>query len=175
MSLADLGNVGELIGAVGVVASLIYLATQIRGARSVAIAQNARDIFDGLRSALALIAADADLTRIWQVGLTDVDALSHAERLRFQYLLSDHLFTFREAQIAHSEGVLSAQDYGRVRAWVAMLLNSAGGSHIWDSYLHRAYSEDITEELRRARSEVPDVLTVFPLMEAIPEVDAGAP
>ena len=30
MSLQDLGNIGEFIGAVGVVASLIYLALQIR-------------------------------------------------------------------------------------------------------------------------------------------------
>ncbi len=42
MSLSDLGRLGELIGAVGVIASLIYLGVQVRGARSMARAQNVR-------------------------------------------------------------------------------------------------------------------------------------
>ena len=47
MSLEDLGNIGELVAAIGVIASLIYLAIQIRqntqSVRSSAVQASVRD------------------------------------------------------------------------------------------------------------------------------------
>ena len=160
MSLANLGNIGELVGAVGVIASLIYLATQIRSARSVALSQNVREIFDGLRRTQILIASDPDLTRIWQQGHTDLDALPQDERLRFSMLLGDYILMYREAQIANREGMLTGQDYQRLRGFVAMLLNSPGGNQLWETHLQGLYSEDISEELNAVRGSLPDILTL---------------
>ena len=58
MDLQALGNIGEFVGAVGVIATLLYLARQIKNARSVAQAQNLRGVNDGYRRIALLLAGD---------------------------------------------------------------------------------------------------------------------
>jgi hypothetical protein len=70
MSLQDLGNLGEFIGALGVVVSLIYVAVQIRhntrAVRDSAEKEMARDASDFLSQ----ITENAEVARIYRIGLT---------------------------------------------------------------------------------------------------------
>jgi len=88
MNWDAVGAVGEVIGAVAVVASLAYLARQIRqnsslveqsavAARAKAAATSAAHGADAFRR----IAGDPELTRIWFVGTTNPSALG-ADALR---------------------------------------------------------------------------------------------
>ena len=83
MTLQDLGNIGEFVGAVGVVASLVYLAIQIRqNTRSVRASMYQEAVRD-VAAASDVLASDAELARIWRTGLRDFDALQPDERQRF--------------------------------------------------------------------------------------------
>ena len=174
MSLADLGSIGELVGAIGVIASLIYLAAQIRGARSMARAQNVREIFDGMRRNQAAIAANPELAQVWCDGLADYGSLSPRDRMRFLFLVHDYVLLYRETQIAYREGVLSNQDHERLGAYVGCLLNTPGGSEVWAT-LGPNLSEDITEGLGKIREGLPDLFTLVPGLREPPGPAAGAP
>jgi len=58
-------TIAELIGAVGVVASLIYLAMQIRQNTKVARAETTKDLYLASRAAILEIASNDELTKIW--------------------------------------------------------------------------------------------------------------
>ncbi len=83
MTLQDLGNIGEFVGAIGVIASLVYLAVQIRqNTRSVRASMFQEAVRD-FALASDVLASDADLARIWRTGIRDFDALEPDERQRF--------------------------------------------------------------------------------------------
>jgi hypothetical protein len=99
MSLQDLGAIGELVGALGVVVTLIYLAKQIRQnthamdeARKLALAQTYQMRSDALQ-AMLVQAADSEyvgpiIIKLTGLGypedVTALDALSESERRRFR-------------------------------------------------------------------------------------------
>jgi hypothetical protein len=106
MTIQDWGAVGEIIGAVAVVASLVYLALQIR--------QNTRQISHSIESErLAslgrniqaanrlreLMIRDQDLAELYLAGLEDFDALEGAEKFRFELLLRNIFTEFQGAYI----------------------------------------------------------------------------
>ena len=84
MSLEDLGNIGELISAVAVVVSLVYLASQIR--------QNTRQIDENTRAAQAaafdssishaFVARQSSPNPRWEILSNLVDRPAPAERRR---------------------------------------------------------------------------------------------
>jgi hypothetical protein len=83
VTLEDLGNIGEFLGAIGVIASLVYLAIQIRqntkSVRSATYQSSTRDIVQ-LSDQMS---QDPELTRIWFEGLRGFDSMPQADRRRF--------------------------------------------------------------------------------------------
>jgi hypothetical protein len=99
MNLQDWGAIGEVVGALGVIVTLIYLAKQIRQnthameeARRLALAQTYQMRSDALQ-AMLVHAADSEhigpiIIRLTELGYPEdvkaLDALSDAERRRFR-------------------------------------------------------------------------------------------
>ena len=100
MNLEALGNLGDFLGGIGVIVTLIYLAVQIRQntaqlrrneryARNDAIDETVRG-FNGFR---LLLAGDAELASIWSRGLADPDSLDETEGVRFDLLRRTFTYT----------------------------------------------------------------------------------
>jgi hypothetical protein len=82
-----LGSIGEFVGGIGVIVTLIYVARQIR-ANTTAMRQEAeREAFDGNRLVLSQIARDRDVARILRIGLAGTDALDPDEEQQLAALL----------------------------------------------------------------------------------------
>lgn len=92
MSLEALGNLGDFVGGIGVVASLLYLAQQIRRNTASVRAAAIQTTAQGGGDILAWLAGDADLMRIFVEGGQDFDALSKADRHRFAAIMGVLLF-----------------------------------------------------------------------------------
>ncbi|MCX2983117.1 hypothetical protein EYC98_19825 [Halieaceae bacterium IMCC14734] len=93
MTLEDLGNIGDFLGGIGVVLTLLYLALQIRqntkqlkadtlAAETIAIEGTTSDIARWIGE----IVENRDLAELWSRGLLDIDQLDETDRLRFDYL-----------------------------------------------------------------------------------------
>ena len=83
LSIQDWGALGEIIGAVGVIATLLFLAVQIRAntkeSRLTATAEIARDY----NTYLQHLTADEDLSRLWRNAVDgDVQTLRDDEQAR---------------------------------------------------------------------------------------------
>jgi hypothetical protein len=69
MSLNDLANLGQVIGALAVVISLIYVALQIRQNKNAVRSATAQTVHEHFANWYHLIAADAELAQIAANGL----------------------------------------------------------------------------------------------------------
>jgi hypothetical protein len=84
------GAIGEILGAFGVIATLGYLAIQLRANTQAMRQAGAREAFDGTRILLAQLSGDAELARIMRIGLNGMDALDPDEATRFgTFMLSN--------------------------------------------------------------------------------------
>ena len=118
MSLQDLGNIGEFIGAIGVVASLIYLALQIRQ-NTKAVRRTAHiSAVDAFNHFNSLVAQDPELARIFRTGLLDTGKLNEDERVRFERLMSIVITNLENLFFQHRDGLLEAE---RWEAYEAIL------------------------------------------------------
>jgi len=98
VTLNDLGNIGELLGGVAVVISLLYLAVQIRHNSQIARFDAHRSLSQDMASVLGNIASDADLYRIWRIMTNDPDRATEEDRERFGMLLYQIFTTFSDAE-----------------------------------------------------------------------------
>ncbi|MEN8158844.1 MAG: hypothetical protein ABFS41_02095 [Myxococcota bacterium] len=125
MTLQDLGSVGEFVGAVGVVVSLVYLAMQIRQntahlRQNTLAAQTAayHQAVEQSWNAMLTSARDPQLADLVVRGCRDQAELSDEERARFEMILSPQLYCFENLLHAYERGELDRE------RWENALMNT---------------------------------------------------
>ena len=101
MNWEAIGAVGEIIGALAVVASLAYLAIQIRHNTKEVEEQNRTHQINTLSDNAGRfthfrtnIISNAEVASIWQRGRHDLNSLSYEERFRFDSLAEEFFWAF---------------------------------------------------------------------------------
>jgi len=75
--------IAELVGAVAVVVSLVYLAVQIRQSGKIGRLAAHQGVSDSISAAVEPFYSDDEMSRIWNLAATDPERLSPAEQERF--------------------------------------------------------------------------------------------
>jgi len=114
MNWDAIGAIGEIIGAVAVVGSLIYLAIQIREQNREARLASAHQAIEGYRTSISWL-NDPSMAELFIASLRNYDGLSDAERLRFDMYMTTTLRSFEDAFFLHRENRLDHE------TWEAML------------------------------------------------------
>ena len=108
MNLLDvsqiLGNFGEFVGSIGVLATLAYLAVQIRQNTRATQAASHHAITDSLNQGNIAVAQNAELAHIWVTGCDDRTSLTEADRHRLDSLLLAHFHVFDSLFYSASNG-----------------------------------------------------------------------
>lgn len=155
MSVQDLGALGDLIAAIGVVVSLFYLAVQIRQ-NTKQINENTKAIrAAAVNTGLQLIASnrmaisrDQGTANVWRRGLEDPDSLEATEKLRFRLIFSnvmDALFnTYSQTQATS----FSPETWHAHVASARRILDTKGGEWFWRAY-QQEYRADFRAEIAR--------------------------
>ena len=118
MTVQDLGSIGEFVGAIGVVASLIYLALQIRQG-SHQIEQNTNSVLGSVELENARLASDwlvtiaqnPQLGRIWNLGLSEPEKLTEDESVQFSMLMGSAFYRLEGPFRQYRRGLLSEDSW----------------------------------------------------------------
>src|SRR5262245_48135265 len=111
MTLQDLGNIGDFVGAVAVLLSLIYLAVQVRH-NTRGLEQNAELMRLSFEQSIrheavqfrSAISGNADLARIWSRGLAGTSDFDPSESVRFELLMVNVVALLRAQFAAEQRG-----------------------------------------------------------------------
>lgn len=130
MTFETLGNVGEFVGAVAVVASLIYLATQMRQNSQLVRSTTYQNASDWTLAALSQIAGNTETARIFSQGLVEPRELTDAERVQFSTLMNI-IFTGLAVQfLNHRRGVVPEDQWAGMEQ-IAIWYMSQTGVQRW--------------------------------------------
>jgi hypothetical protein len=110
--------ISQLIGSIAVVLSVLYLAVQVHQSTRVAKVAMQDAATTALRDVTKPFMENAELERIWRVGLEDISALSVEERARFFHATYQFLKAF---ETIHSHYVYGLMDKQLWKGWEGLL------------------------------------------------------
>ena len=164
MDVEALGNLGDFLGGIGVVITLLYLAIQVRqntrqmrmdaaAARTTAL----EDTTLGINRWIEGITSDKDLADVWRRGLENPGQLDDADLVRFQYMSVQLLLTWQIAfrRTRHLDDN-ELWDYNRLL--IKMYMRSPGFQAIWAgtrSLMIPAFAAEVDELASRAAAQGP--------------------
>jgi len=131
-TLEQLSYFAEMIGVVAVVVSLLYLAVQVRMSARVARLTAAHSLAESWRDTAGLIAGSSDLADILTRGFTDPNALSGAEKLRFNAYCQNLLKIFEDAYYHLREETLEEEFWNGMKEWFTALTDMPGTQAYWN-------------------------------------------
>ena len=136
MTLEELGNLGEFLGAIGVIVTLIYLTVQLRQNTRAIRAQTVDDVTRSLRDFLLVLAQSPELARIeakaQQEGLS---ALEPNEESQLRGYLSAMFYTYENAYDQWQLATISEAQWSRYRALLVQVLQRFRyAREFWDGW-----------------------------------------
>ena len=136
MNWEALGGVAELVGAIGVIATLFYLAVQIRQntrtIRAAAFQETMRDI-----TAVADLAAQQpELSRIYLEGLNGLEKLNAEDRQRFGTFMLAFLRRVENLVYQTEQGLLDPDSWEGLREALRRIFARPGAVAWWEQSRH---------------------------------------
>lgn len=153
-----LGNLGDFIGGIAVVVTLIYLTSQIRQNTAAMRTASREAIYSGYRAHNSHL-IDPDTSEAYAVGLRDFPEMESRLKRVFAHAINDHALFFQAAFALHEAGTLPEEDYMPYLKWFSSTLATPGGSFWWREtrgFYNAALVKAIDREL--AEGALPDVL-----------------
>jgi hypothetical protein len=142
MNWEAMAAIGDLLGAGGVIASLLYLGQQIKqNTRQVRVATHdgtTRDFRHFTRQVLT-----AGLTDVFSRGLEDYETLDDRQRLDFAFMMFDLFKAFENVHYHYVHGTLGEDAWQGWRRFVVSYATAPGALHYW-----RARRDIFTPEFR---------------------------
>jgi hypothetical protein len=136
VTIQDLGSLGEFIAAIATVATLGYLAVQIRQNTNSVKGAGAASYRDGLNSFVSLLAQDGALADLYYDGLDDPEALNETERRQFESVLGMFVTYLQQAEELETAGSLSYELAHTRDAQIEFLVSKPGFRASYDSNSH---------------------------------------
>lgn len=145
MNWDAIGAIAEVVGALGVLASLIYLAIQIRHNSSSVDASTEDGVVSGFNEINLVIGADPATARVFMTGLNSPGELDEHESTQFFFLMSSFVNQYSRLCVLFLNGSFSADRWDTYAKELASLIATPGGKEWKDNNPHFSYLWDAVE------------------------------
>ena len=163
MNWDAIGASAELLGAIGVIASLIYLATQIRQSRE-QMGQNTRALQAGsyqqysqhVHQVMEKPFDSPEREQAVRLGMNDFAALSEEDTFRFNFWMIGVVHAFDNGHYQYRVGMLDDERWQRHYTSVRLLFQSPGVGQWWRATTTPNVSPEFFALVEEILGEEPD-------------------
>jgi len=141
MDLTQLANLGEFIGGVAVLVTLIYLAVQVREGRRELRLQSEFGLADRLAQAAFQYSLSPDLARSIENSMIAPESLSEEDRRSATRIIVAFFHGVDAMYIRYPEGVISPEAWAPQERIVTGLLQSPFTQRWWSTQQNLAFSD----------------------------------
>ncbi len=154
MTLTELGSIGELLGSIAVLISLIYLAMQIRSSTETARTSTYQSVVSDFSALNQSMASTPDLSLMFVNAMEDFESLSPDEKARISQLFFMCFHNFENMYYQHRKGYLENDLW---LGWKRLMLtyHARPGFQTWWSIRSDVYSQAFVEFLRTEKIDKP--------------------
>jgi hypothetical protein len=129
--LETLSQIGELVGGLGALLALIYLALQIRQNNIIARAQARQTLLDTWSSGNWDLVRDTDLLTAFASGLNLWPDIPDDQRIKFDLGMSRFLTNIQNGLLLREAGLLDQAILDQTSNWMVASALSPGGHRWW--------------------------------------------
>jgi hypothetical protein len=149
LTISELGSLGEIIGAVATVTTLLYLSLQIRANTMATKRQSLDDTIERVVRWQARLVESPALASAWVDGTKCFRELSLDNQIRFTAQITEILAGIEATLEAAKFGNVKPETVDAVRAMIGNLLRNEGVREWWETNGSRTFAEDFVAEVDR--------------------------
>lgn len=161
MDILELGAIGELVGGVAVLATLVYLALQVgQNVKQLKVSSLQAAVI-GYADRIEGILGDEDRLNAFWKGLEGRGDMSPTERAKFHGIMIGTLSVFENNLSLYRAGVLPAEQIVVHEHDMVSILKSPGASIWWDQTKEHFFSASLKRHIDRLIEEMGPGMTAL--------------
>jgi len=150
MNWEAIGAVGEIVGALGVILSVLYLAIQIRKDARARVADTSHSIAARAGAVQQILSENRELAAAWRTALTgNLESLKDADRTQFEAFLSVITRSYEDAFYQFREGLIEERVWLAYARSIPDVVRAPGYMAWWQTRKHW-FSDDFQAFVDRA-------------------------
>lgn len=153
MNLRKMALIAEVLGGVGIIVSILYLAYEVsQNSESIKLSHHLTlsDQYLALRQSLS---EEADLAKIMVKGSTDFTALEPFERLQYEAYLTSFWDTWENAHYMFVTDRISPSAWTNWSRALCLRIASEGSAAAWSNGLHREFGSAFVPHVNQCFAE----------------------
>ena len=152
MNWNAIGAVGEILGAIAVFVSLIYLALQTRNNTRALRSSAFHQVRESFSEVSLAMAADPDLAVLVDRAIRNDQGLTENEIIRYNYFLTTFVRRGESAYFQSSEGTLQMEAWKGIKVTIVSALGNDYGV-AWLTRSSGRFTKDYIDEISEAVNE----------------------
>src|SRR3954468_20251945 len=132
MNWDAISAISQLVGSLAVVLSVLYLAIQVHQSNRVAKVAAQDAAAAAVREVTNTFMDNAEMARIWRIGLENLGSLSVDDQARFFHATHQFLKAFETIHFHHIHGLMDEQTWLGWQELLRHYVASPGIGHYWN-------------------------------------------
>ena len=161
MNWEAIGAIGEIFGALAVVATLMYLARQMRQDARATTGETMGSWLADYNNMLLEISRDPELAKIFRQGLTDFEQLNENDQMRFHTWMVAHLLNAQTVFLQLEDGIMHQRIADQILPVNAAMLDSKGGTYWWGT-ARSIWRPEFVDHMDKLIEEASPITEVWP-------------
>jgi len=169
MTVLEWGAIGELIGGIAIIVSLIYVGIQVNDSASAVRSASANDANSALQNWYLQIGSDQQTSELMYEALISEEALSNQQEFQFLMMLHGIFLAFQNSYLLAEEGTIDVELLEGLTGVVLGVKDLPGMIRYWrqrKSYLHPEFADYVDQLLKQEKGIR---LDIYRTSEAEPE------
>jgi hypothetical protein len=158
--LSDLASIAEIIGAIAVVMSLIYVGIQVNGSASAVRSASANDANVAVQNWYLQIGSDAQTSKVFYDGLISKKPLPTHDEFQFLMMFHGAFLAFQNSYLIAAEGTIDVELLNALTGAIVLVKDLPGTKRFWrqrKSTFHSAFVSYVDELLSQDTSSAMDL------------------
>ncbi len=136
MTLQDLGSIGEFVAAIATLATLVYLALQIRQNTRAVLTNTQQSLMDAASTIQASITEHPDVPALLIKANDDPNSLTPEESLRFEFFATRIFGQYENAFFFYRQRLMEPELWQPWNAGLSQFVQTPGFRKFWTEHKH---------------------------------------
>jgi hypothetical protein len=167
--LDALGNIGDFVGGIAVIATLIYLAVQVKQNTVALKAASWQEAISGAKET-SRFRSDPIMSRSFALGLYGYPELPPDDLARFGGILTDETLVYQGVFALHQAGQLDDSVHDTYLGWYAAIIQTPGGQAWWEAVGRPIFVPEMVSAVdeRLSAGSLPNILELPGFEPSVP-------
>ena len=169
MTMLEWGAIGELIGGIAIIGSLIYVGIQVSDSAGAVRSASANDANVAMQNWYMQIGSDQQTSELFYEALMSEQALSNQEEFQFLMMFHAVFLALQNSYLLAKEGTINVELREALSSVILGVKDTPGMIRYWrqrKSYLHPGYADYVDQILKQ---ETTTSMDIYRIPEAEPD------